>query len=538
MTRIRLDLAATLFLLAGASTFAQPGGRGAPTVMAGNKIADGGSYATLVELKHQPNPADNGRLILAYANQAAGIPIWESRDRGATWQLVATAHDLSESDPARCDIRTQPHITEMPRSQHGIAAGTILLSASSSCQGPAGAAGGGARNMHLRLFGSTDLGKSWNYVSTFADAVEGLPVWEPYLLILDDGTFVEYYSDETHKARNYNQMLGHKISRDGGKTWGAEIFDVAIADGVDRPGMVLIDRVPQKGFVYVYEDVSGPVQNLLYIKFSKDGMNWGNPADRGIPLKTDSGQFPMYTPSINWFPLGGPKGVLVATSRDVGGPIPDPAANVIFWNNNMGQGPWWQAPSPVQKLPGQRAGYTQALLHLGGGRILHVSSSTAPGPDGQPGDPTKTVMLSNIAVPNFNLYEAENARQQGSALMRDASMSNGAKSRLGAAGHGSLSFRIHVVKAGPYRLTVDYSDLGYAAAPRLSTNGKAVTGTVQALPLDTAKDALRTRDLGTRGDGVHHAFTATATLKAGYNLIQVQGGAHGLDVDFLEVTAR
>lgn len=392
--------------------------------------------------------------------------------------------------------------------------------------------------MHLRLFGSTDLGKSWNYVSTFADAVEGLPVWEPYLLILDDGTFVEYYSDETHKARNYNQMLGHKISRDGGKTWGAEIFDVAIADGVDRPGMVLIDRVPQKGFVYVYEDVSGPVQNLLYIKFSKDGMNWGNPADRGIPLKTDSGQFPMYTPSINWFPLGGPKGVLVATSRDVGGPIPDPAANVIFWNNNMGQGPWWQAPSPVQKLPGQRAGYTQALLHLGGGRILHVSSSTAPGPDGQPGDPTKTVMLSNIAVPNFNLYEAENARQQGSALMRDASMSNGAKSRLGAAGHGSLSFRIHVVKAGPYRLTVDYSDLGYAAAPRLSTNGKAVTGTVQALPLDTAKDALRTRDLGTRGDGVHHAFTATATLKAGYNLIQVQGGAHGLDVDFLEVTAR
>jgi hypothetical protein len=538
MVRIRLGLAATLFLLTGASAFAQPGGRGAPIVMAGNKIADGGSYATMVELKHQPNPADNGRLILAYANQAAGIPIWESRDRGATWQLVATAHDLSESDRARCDIRTQPHITEMPRSQHGIAAGTILLSASSSCQAPAGAPGGGARNMHLRLFGSTDLGKSWNYVSTFADAVDGLPVWEPFLLILDDGTFIEYYSDETHKAENYNQMLGHKISRDGGKTWGAEIFDVAIADGVDRPGMVLIDRVPQKGFVYVYEDVSGPVQNLLYIKFSKDGMNWGNPADRGIPLKTDSGQFPMYTPSINWFPLGGPKGVLVATSRDVGGPIPDPAANVIFWNNNLGQGPWWQAPSPVQKLPGQRAGYTQALLHLGGGRILHVSSSTAPGPDGQPGDPTKTVMLSNIGVPNFNRYEAENARQQGSALMRDASMSNGAKSRLGAVGHGSLSFRIHIAKAGQYRLKVDYSDLGYAATPRLSANGKVVTGTAQALPLDAAKDALRTRDLGTRGDGVHYAFNATATLKAGDNLIQVQGGAHGLDVDFLEVTAR
>ena len=147
-------------------------------------------------------------------------------------------------------------------------------------------------------------------------------------------------------------------------------------------------------------------------------------------------------------------------------------------------------------------------------------------------------MLSNIGVPNFNRYEAENARQQGSALMRDASMSNGAKSRLGAVGHGSLSFRIHIAKAGQYRLKVDYSDLGYAATPRLSANGKVVTGTAQALPLDAAKDALRTRDLGTRGDGVHYALNATATLKAGDNLIQVQGGAHGLDVDFLEVTAR
>src|SRR6478736_8571873 len=129
----RRVLAGVCLLLAALPAAAQPGGRGAPMVMAGTKIADGGNYATLVELKHQPNAADNGRLILAYANQAAGIPIWESRDRGASWQFVATAHDVSESDRTRCDIRTQPHITEMPRNQHGIAAGTLLLSASSSC---------------------------------------------------------------------------------------------------------------------------------------------------------------------------------------------------------------------------------------------------------------------------------------------------------------------------------------------------------------------------------------------------------------------
>jgi hypothetical protein len=530
-------LAGFCLLLAALPAAAQPGGRGAALTMQGNKIADGGSYATLVELRHQPNPADNGRLLLAYANQAAGIPIWESRDRGASWQPVATAHDVSETDPL-CDLRTQPHLTEMPRSQHGIPAGTVLLSASSSCQAADGNAAGGARNMKLRLFRSGDLGKSWSYVGTIATANDGLPVWEPHLSILGDGTFVSFYSDETLKALNYNQMLGHKVSRDGGKSWGPLISDLAIADGVDRPGMALVDRIPGTGYVYVYEDVSGPVQNLLYTKFSKDGLNWGDPTRRGIPIITDSGQYPMYTPSINWFPIGGPKGVLVATARDMGGPVPDPAANVIFWNDNLGQGPWWQAPSPVRKLPGQRAGYTQALLHLGEGRILHVSSSTAPGPDGQAGDPNRTVMLSNIATPDFNRYEAENARQRGSALMRDASMSNGAKSRLGARGHGVLGFRIQAAKAGAHRLVVNYSDLGYPAQPALRVNGQAVQGTARALPLDAAQEALRTRDLGTRGDGVHHELAATATLKPGMNLIEVLGGTHGLDVDFLEVTAR
>ena len=112
-------------------------------------------------------------------------------------------------------------------------------------------------------------------------------------------------------------------------------------------------------------------------------------------------------------------------------------------------------------------------------------------------------------------------------------MSNGAKARLGA--HtGTLTFRIHAAAAGTYRLTVNYADLGYAAMPGLKANGKAVTGTDTALRLDPAMEAVRTRDLGTRGDGIHHALTGTAALKAGENVIQVTGGAHGLDVDFLE----
>jgi hypothetical protein len=77
--------------------------------------------------------------------------------------------------------------------------------------------------MHLRLFASGDFGRSWNFVSTYAEGTGELPVWEPHLQILDDGTLVEFYSDETHKADGYNQMLGHKVSKDGGKSWGMDL---------------------------------------------------------------------------------------------------------------------------------------------------------------------------------------------------------------------------------------------------------------------------------------------------------------------------
>lgn len=113
--------------------------------------------------------------------------------------------------------------------------------------------------MLLRLFTSDDLGRSWQYRSTYDEASMGAPVWEPYLLILDDGTFVEYYSLETYKEEGYNQLLGHKVSHDGGLTWGPLIFDTAFRGGVERPGMVIIDRLADGRYITSYEAVEGPV---------------------------------------------------------------------------------------------------------------------------------------------------------------------------------------------------------------------------------------------------------------------------------------
>ena len=455
----------------------QAGGRGGRgPVAVGTRIADGQAYATVVELQHQANPADNGRILLAFeANGFDGIPIWESTDHGASWHFVANAHDSQESDKPRCDLHWQPHLTEMLRSSHGIAAGTILLSASTVCQQPP--PGRGTQVMHLRFFTSGDFGRSWNFVSTYAEGTGELPVWEPHLQILDDGTLVEFYSDETHKADGYNQMLGHKVSKDGGRNWGPEIYDTAMKGGVERPGMVIISRLPNKSYVYNYEDVAGPVQaNQVHLKFSKDGLNWGNPESRGVPVQTEAGQYPANTPNTFWFPIGGPKGVIIVTSRSSQGVGGDAAGNVLYWNNNLGVGPWWQASTPVQKIGNNRAGWTQAMLLKPDGSLLHVTSSGAPDPTVSNNANSNSILFNATKI-DFNRYEAENARQQGSAVMRDASMSNGGKTRLGSRNVGKLTFHITVPKAGRYSLAVNYAGIGFTATPRLAANGNAVAGT-------------------------------------------------------------
>ena len=495
----------------------------------GKKLVDGQAYVTLVRLSHQPKTSDNGRLLIAFEeNGMEGIPIYESRDEGESWQIVTHATDSQHNDHAKCNLHWQPHLTEMPRTVGDLKAGTVLLSASAVCNGD----NGRMASMQLQLYGSNDQGRSWQYRSTVIDGTAELPVWEPNLLVLDDGKLVTFYSSEVHKRDGYNQMLGHKVSSDQGKTWGPEISDTAMLGGVERPGMVIITRLPNGTYVYNYEDVQGPNNGQVHLKFSKDGLNWGAPQDHGTPVIAQGGQYPANCPTVFWFPVGGPNGVLVVSARQAGGGG-DASGRSFYWNNNNGVGPWWEVAAPVQKLMNPRAGWTQAIMQKSDGGFLHITSSASPD---APANPSKNQILFASAKLNFNRYEAEDAARQGSSVMRDASMSNGAKNRLGANDIGRLTFTIHVAKAGAYRLAVNYGDIGLAATPRLHANGKALSGAAQTAALDPALAALRARDLGTRSRGERYELSATTQLKAGDNVIEVLGGAYALDIDYLEIT--
>jgi hypothetical protein len=313
------------------------------------------------------------------------------------------------------------------------------------------------------------------------------------------------------------------------------VFDTAMPGGVERPGMVIIDRLPDGRYVYNFEDVEGPVHMKVYLKFSRDGLDWGNPQDRGTPVQTLSDRYPQSTPNVFWFPVGGPEGVIVVTSRSSGGPRSDEAGNTIFWNNHLGVGPWWEAPSPVQKIANSRAGWTQALVRRPDGKFLHVTSSGSPDA-AKARSSSANEMLFNVASINFNRYEAEDATQQGAAIMRDASMSSGGKSRLGARDVGKLTFKVHVPAAGRYKLAVEYAGIGFGATPRLAVNGRVATGSVTTAAIDSERAARRASDLGTRGTGEHKLLTVTADLQVGDETIEILGGEYALDIDYVEIT--
>jgi hypothetical protein len=169
------------------------------------------------------------------------------------------------------------------------------------------------------------------------------------------------------------------------------------------------------------------------------------------------------------------------------------------------------------------------------GSILHITSSASA--DAM-NNASRNQILFNTAMLDLNRYEAEDAARQGSALMRDASMSNGAKIRLGANAIGMLTFHINVEKAGSYTLALHYSSIGFDSTPRLFANQVPLTGSTSVTKLDDAAGAVRIRDLGTRGNGDRIVLTATAMLRPGLNIIEVGGGPYALDVDFLEVAPK
>lgn len=337
--------------------------------------APGANYPRVIQLKYSGGA--KGQLLATFTQRGQSLPIYRSTDNGDSWQKLSEVPML----------RGQPALFELPIMMGEFPAGTIM------------AAGNGlpapdSPKRTLDVAYSIDGGKTWAYLSTIASGGEGRydpsdragllrdqdPVFEPYLYMDSSGHLVAYFSDERFKKEGYSQLLDHEVSPDGGRSWGPLVYDVAIPDGLTRPGMPVVTRDGHGKYYLSYEEVSmpgyplEPRTNSVHFRTSDDGEHWGDPKAWGTLIQDRWRQFPNGTPFIIWSPWGGNNGTLLVTGRSVVRDYLGRVGNGMFINRGGGEGLWTLIETPIV-YDIDNDGYSQTMIPLGDGEeILQLAT--------------------------------------------------------------------------------------------------------------------------------------------------------------------
>ncbi|QLH82894.1 sialidase family protein [Halosimplex pelagicum] len=238
------------------------------------------------------------------------FPIYRSTDGGETWDAFSAIRD-TEND---WGLRYQPVLFELPEAVGPWGAGTVLAAGNSLPDDRS--------RTSIDVYASEDGGRSWSYVSTVAEGgravpqADETPVWEPELALDADRELVCYFADERHREDGYDQLVGHRRSVDGGRTWEDEVFDAVVPNGEDRPGMPVVTRLPDGRYVLTFEVVGPTHEGGLFVKTSPDGRDWGDPEDLGSPVETAEGHRLTNGPYVTWTPGGVGDEAGAATSAD------------------------------------------------------------------------------------------------------------------------------------------------------------------------------------------------------------------------------
>jgi len=322
----------------------------------------GAMYPRVIELQH--NGDANGTLLATceqYTHGTPVFPIFRSTDGGNSWSRYSQVEDAQLGWGARF----QPHLFELPVKCGILEAGTIL------CAG--NFIPNDMSKTILHIYKSNDLGKTWTFMSEIARGGEAhvdpdsrsdktRPVWEPYLFMTDKQELICYYSDEGYyHSKDCNQLLLHRVSKDGGFTFGEPVLDIAIPDKVKRPGMPVVAKLPNNKYIMVYEIVN--VDGIpVFFRISEDGENWGDPAFLGHPVCAMDGTYVSGTPYVTWVNRGGKNGTILVTGRGFG---------YMMANSNLGNGFWEKIPCPVESdISCNGANYSQCMIPIEGGKSL------------------------------------------------------------------------------------------------------------------------------------------------------------------------
>lgn len=347
--------------------------RQAPTAPDRQRLHGGtGLYPRAIRLEH--NGEANGRILASTVsfdgNDGLGT-LHESTDGGGTFRKAG-----SVADPAAADGRGQCCATlyELPRPVGDMPAGTLLWAASPSQNK-------GEPKMSIRVFKSTDLGRSWSYLSTVARSGNEKGLWEPEFSLDADGRLVCHYSDETDPAHSQKLMAARTSD---GRRWTGHHATVASSLSTDRPGMAVVRRMPDGHYFMVYEICTpgGKFSCVVHYRTSRDGWHWGDPSHLGVRPETADGEYLTHTPNLAWTPEpGNPQGKLLLIGQAMyakdGRRSPD-SGNVVWSNDKGGEGSWTSRTSPVTVRSKELdfcPNYSSALLpSTDGSHVLQVAT--------------------------------------------------------------------------------------------------------------------------------------------------------------------
>lgn len=315
-------------------------------------------YPTILQLCHQKNPEDNGRLYVTFEKWGSTYPVYESTDDAQTWTHVSTVRDTLNEGYWN---EWMPFLYELPADIGDFEKGTIILAATSVY-------GEGVTESTITLYSSTDLGRSFDPFCN-VDKAGGTDwgVWEPYLIYEEEtGRLFCFYSDDSDPE--HSQKLVYKYTTDL-VNW-SEKFECVACDNPDlRPGMVSLVKMGNGEYFMVYEMV-GKSGNPIYYKRAKALDDWGEVSDYGKKV-TASGKTFGSSPWVAWTPIGGESGTLIVTAKH---PIKGNSDTGTDMFLSFDYGKTFvpvDNPIPYSLNPYDRCGYSPSMIFSTDGTTLY-----------------------------------------------------------------------------------------------------------------------------------------------------------------------
>lgn len=305
----------------------------------------------------------NGEVLASVAafNGGNHIDIYASSNTGASFARVGVINDADFSTGLCCGT-----IFQLPRAVGSLPAGTVLW---------AGSVGQDAANrrMKIKVYRSSDNGRSWSYLSAVVAANTG-GLWEPEFSIANDGALVMMYSDETNTA--YSQRLVKTRSYTG-TSWQDQTDFVASSVQSDRPGMAVVSKLASGSRMATFE-LCGPAACTVFYKTSSDGWNWGDSHDVGSAIRLADGRYFAHAPYNTVLPNGGILVVGQVLMNGNGSVATANGATVFKSASGSPAGPWTTIAAPVS-VPGAYdnycPNYSSPLLPVANGNsVLEFAS--------------------------------------------------------------------------------------------------------------------------------------------------------------------